>query len=41
MDEFGHPFRRLTRPRVYDTKLKGEKVTVDIRKAETVWKAKI
>ena len=41
VDKFGHSFRRPTRPEVYATKLKGETVTIDIRKAEAVWKAKI
>ena len=41
MAKFGRSFRRPTRPRVYDKKLKGDKVTVEIRKAEAVLKAKI
>ena len=41
VDKFGHSFRKPARPGLYDTKLKGEKVTVDIRKAEAVWKVKI
>ena len=39
--KFGHSFRRPTRPGVYNKKLKGDKVIVEIRKAEAVWKAKI
>ena len=39
--KFGRSFRRPTRPAVYDHKLKGEKVTIDVRKAEAVHKAKI
>lgn len=39
--KFGRSFRRPTRPAVYDDKLKGEKVTIDVRKAEAVHKAKI
>ena len=30
VEKFGHSFRRPTGPGVYDTKLKGEKVTVEI-----------
>ena len=41
MAKFGRSFRRPTRPGVYDKKLKGDKVTVEIRKAEAVWKAEI
>ena len=39
--KFGRSFRRPRRPGVYDKNLKGDKVTVEIRKAEAVWKAKI
>ena len=41
VEKFGRSFRRPTRLRVYDKKLKGDKVTVEIRKAEAVSKAKI
>ena len=41
VEKFGHSLRRPTCPRVYETKLKGEKVTVEIRKVEVVHKAKI
>jgi len=39
--KFGQTFRRPARPSVYDDSITGEKVTVTIRKAEAVWKAKI
>ena len=39
--KFGRSFKRPTHPGVYDKKLKRDEVTVEIRKAEAVWKAKI
>ena len=41
VEKFGRSFRRPTRPGVYGDKLKGEKVTIDVRKTEAVLKAKI
>ena len=39
--KFGRPFRRPTRPGVYDDTLVGNKVTIAVRKAEAIHKAKI
>ena len=39
--KFGRSFRRPTHPAVYDDTLGGDKVTIAVRKAEAVHKAKI
>ena len=41
MDKFGRPFGRPTYPGVNDSTLKGDKVTIDVWKAEAVHEAKI
>ena len=37
MAKFGRSFRRPIQPGVYDKKLKGDKVTAEIRKAEAAF----